>query len=334
MKEHYIAELRTEAEIQDFFMVKTIALKIGSNKKQYLDLLLADSTGEVTAKKWDVVDAELTSLSEIKPGGLVKVKAQVTEWNGMKQLRILRIRRAVDQDGCVLSDYIKAAPEPTEEMLEFITEAARRMTDEELKALCLKLLTDNREKLLYYPAASKNHHAELGGLLYHVKRMLMLGERVCEVYTNLNRDLVITGVIIHDMEKLNEIDANEMGIASGYSFEGQLLGHLVQGVRSVDRLAEEIGMSREKAVMLEHMVISHHYEPEFGSPKKPLFPEAEILHYLDIIDARMYDMQEALAATEPGGFSDKVWTLDNRRLYKPMEKSVCEDGNREEVETR
>lgn len=332
MKEHYIAELRTDDELQDFFMVKNIALKIGSNKKQYLDLILADSTGEVTAKKWDVADAELPSLSEIKPGGLVKVKAQVTEWNGMKQMRVQRIRRVVDQDGCVIADYIKAAPEPTEEMLAFITDAAQRMEDEQLKALCLKLLTDNREKLLYYPAASKNHHAELGGLLYHVKRMLMLGERVCEVYPNLNRDLVITGVIIHDMEKLNEIEANELGIASGYSFEGQLLGHLVQGVRSIDRLAEEIGMDREKAIMLEHMVLSHHYEPEFGSPKKPLFPEAEILHYLDIVDARMYDMQAALAATEPGGFSDKVWTLDNRRLYKPIDQSAAAQVEREEVE--
>ena len=96
-----------------------------------------------------------------------------------------------------------------------------------------------------------------------------------------------------------------------------MLGHLVQGVRTIDRLAGELGMPREKAVMLEHMILAHHYEPEYGSPKKPLFPEAEVLHYLDILDARMFDMQAALENTEPGQFSEKVRTLDNRRLYKP-----------------
>lgn len=319
MKEIYVNDLRTDAEVQDFFMVKTIAVKLGSNKKQYLDLLLADRMGEVTAKKWDVADTELPALNEIKEGALVKVKANVTEWNGMKQLRVLRIRKAVDQDGLEMADFIKAAPEKPQDMLDYITAAVERMTDADLKALCTMLLTDNRERLLYYPAAVKNHHAELGGLLYHMKRMLDMGERACLVYTNLKRDWVVCGVIIHDMEKLNEIEAAETGVASGYSFEGQLLGHLVQGVKTIDRLAEKIGMSHEKAVMLEHMVLTHHYEPEYGSPKKPLFPEAEMLHYLDMVDAKMFDMQQALEATEPGGFSDKIWTLDNRKLYRPME---------------
>jgi 3'-5' exoribonuclease len=298
-------------------MVKSIAVKLGSNKKQYLDLLLADNTGEITAKKWDIADTELPSLNEIESGEIVKVKAQVTEWNGLKQLRVLRIRKSVPQDGVEMSDFIRTAPEKPEDMFTFLEEAVAAIKDSELKKLCARVLTDNKEKLLYYPAAVKNHHAERGGLLYHMKRMAAMGEYFCKVYTNLNRDLVITGVIIHDIEKLNEIDANDIGIASGYSFEGQLLGHLVQGVKTIDRLAKELGISEEKAVMLEHMIIAHHYEPEYGSPKKPLFPEAEILHYLDIVDARMYDMEEALFGTKPGEFSERVWTLDNRKLYKP-----------------
>lgn len=318
MKEHYVSLLTTDEEIQDFFMVKNIAIKLGSNKKQYLDLLLGDTTGEITAKKWDVADTELPSLNEIEAGEIVKVKAQVTEWNGLRQLKILRIRKAVNQDDVDLADFIRTAPEKPEDMLAFLEDAVESMTDEELKALCKRILTDNREKLLYYPAAVKNHHAERGGLLYHMKRMIAMGERYCEVYKNLNRDLVVTGVIIHDIEKLNEIDAEETGIATGYSFEGQLLGHLVQGVKTIDRLTEELGIKKERAIMLEHMILSHHYEPEYGSPKKPLFPEAEILHYLDIVDARMYDMEEALFGTKPGEFTERVWTLDNRKLYKPL----------------
>lgn len=317
MKEYYISQLRTDDEIQDFFMVKSIAIKMGSNKKQYLDLMLSDKSGEMTAKKWDIADSELPSLNEIAEGDLVKIKGNVTEWNGMKQLRVQRIRKTAQTDEVNFVDFIKAAPEPAEDMLSYILEKAKEIQDQGIRDLCLRILEDNKEKILYYPAAAKNHHAELSGLLYHMKRMLMTGEKICQVYTNLNKDLVYAGVIIHDIEKLNEIDANQLGIASGYSFEGQLLGHLVQGIKTIDRLADELGVSREKAIMLEHMILSHHYEPDFGSPKKPLFPEAEILHYLDIIDARMYDMEEALYGTDPGAFSDRVWTLDNRKLYKP-----------------
>lgn len=316
MKDIYIADLKTGQDFMSYFIVKTVAVKVGSNKKAYLDLLLADKTGEISAKKWDIADEEMPGLQKIKEGSVIKVKALVTEWNGMKQLRVSRIRQTSAEDGIVMMDYIKAAPEDAAEMYDYIYSRAAAFEDKDLRNICVKQLTDNKEKLMYYPAAQKNHHAEMAGLLYHVKRMLMMAERACEVYTNLNRELVVTGVILHDMEKINEIDSNELGISTGYSFEGKMLGHLVQGVRTIDRLAAELDIPREKAVMLEHMILSHHYEPEFGSPKKPLFPEAEMLHYLDMVDAKMFDMQEAVEKTEPGCFSDRVWTLDNRNVYR------------------
>ena len=201
-------------------------------------------------------------------------------------------------------------------MFGFIRQRAEAFGDGELKELCLHVLDSNRDRLMYYPAASKNHHAEMAGLLWHIKRMLMMAERVSEVYVNLNRELLMAGVILHDMEKMNEILSNEYGVSPGYSFEGKMLGHLVMGVRELDRVCRDLDIGREKTVMLEHMMISHHYEPEFGSPKKPLFPEAEMLHYLDMIDAKMYDMEEAVNRTEPGEFSDRVWTLDNRTVYR------------------
>mgnify|MGYP004571601667 FL=1 len=316
MKDIYIADLKTGQDFMSYFIVKTVAVKVGSNKKAYLDLLLADKTGEISAKKWDIADEEMPGLQKIKEGSVIKVKALVTEWNGMKQLRVSRIRQTSAEDGIVMMDYIKAAPEDAAEMYDYIYSRAAAFEDKDLRNICVKQLTDNKDKLMYYPAAQKNHHAEMAGLLYHVKRMLMMAERACEVYTNLNRELVMTGVILHDMEKINEIDSNELGISTGYSFEGKMLGHLVQGVRTIDRLAAELDIPREKAVMLEHMILSHHYEPEFGSPKKPLFPEAEMLHYLDMVDAKMFDMQEAVEKTEPGCFSDRVWTLDNRNVYR------------------
>ena len=316
MKQLYVNQLKDGMEFQDFFLVKSVAVRIGSNRKKYLDMNLGDATGEISAKKWDIEDAELQSIDRIQVGQIIKVRASVTEWKGVRQLRVMRIRMSNAQDGLQRSDFFKAAPEDSEEMYAFIIGKILCFEDEELKKLCLDLYEENKERLLYYPAAMTNHHAEYGGLLYHVKRMMMMGERACEVYTNLSKDLLLAGVAIHDIEKLNEILSDENGMSPGYSFEGQMLGHIVQGVRLIAEKCRELGIGEEKAILLEHMILSHHYEPEFGSPRKPLFPEAEMLHYLDMVDAKMFDMEDALAGVEPGTFGDRIWTLDNRKLYK------------------
>lgn len=317
MKDFYVADLEKDQDFTTFFMAKSIEIKVGSNKKQYLDVTAADCTGEINGKKWDVNDEEAENLKKIEAGDFIKIKGLVTEWNGTKQLRIIKIRKGQKEDKLDPKDYIKAAPEDSLDMWTYIHDVANGIGDEDLRTICLTLLKDNKEKLMYYPAAQKNHHAEYGGLLYHMKRMLMNGIAMCGVYRNLNADWVKAGVIVHDIEKINEIESDTNGISPGYSFEGQLLGHIVQGVKLIEGMAEEIGMSKEKTVMLQHMILSHHYEPDFGSPKRPMFPEAEILHYLDIIDARMFDMEDALVGVEPGGFSEKIWILDNRRIYKP-----------------
>lgn len=328
MKQIFVEELKQNANIIDFFMVKMIGLKTGGNNKIYLDLKLGDKTGEVNSKKWDVADDEKDMLEEIKEGDLVKVKASVTDWQNQKQLRVTRIRKAVDSDGLKLEDFVKAAPENPVHMYEYILNVAKSMEDEDLRRVTVRVLEDNREKLMYYPAAMRNHHAEFAGLLWHMKRMVMTGLKLCDVYTDLDKDLLAAGVIVHDIEKIHEIHSDLNGVSPGYSFEGQMLGHIVMGIKYLEKLGDELGISREKLIMLEHMILSHHYEPEFGSPKKPLFPEAEMLHYLDIMDARMFDMSEALSTAKPGDFSDRVWTLDNRRLYKPqVDTPEMNDGN-------
>ena len=328
MKQIFVEELKQNANIIDFFMVKMIGLKTRGNNKIYLDLKLEDKTGKVNSKKWDVADDEKDMLEEIKEGDLVKVKASVTDWQNQKQLRVTRIRKAVDSDGLKLEDFVKAAPENPVHMYEYILDVAKSMEDEDLRRVTVRVLEDNREKLMYYPAAMRNHHAEFAGLLWHMKRMVMAGLKLCDVYTDLDKDMLAAGVIVHDIEKIHEIHSDLNGVSPGYSFEGQMLGHIVMGIKYLEKLGDELGISREKLIMLEHMILSHHYEPEFGSPKKPLFLEAEMLHYLDIMDARMFDMSEALSTAKPGDFSDRVWTLDNRRLYKPqVDTPEMNDGN-------
>ena len=317
MKEYFVNTLQLDEEFIDFFMVKAIGVKVGANKKNYLDVTLGDSTGEINGKKWDVSDEELKNLSAIREGDVVKIKALVNEWNGIKQLRIARIRKASAQDNVNMPDFVKAAPEDPKEMFDYVMSRAQAIKDEGLRKVAVSALEDNRERLLYYPGAMRNHHAELAGLLYHIRRMLTMGLKACQVYTNLDKDWVVCGVVMHDMEKLNELKANEMGISSGYSAKGNLLGHLVMGAVELKERAEKAGLSEEKTVMLQHMIISHHYEPEFGSPIRPLFPEAELLHYLDMLDAKMYDFEAALQTAEPGTFTERVRTLDGRMLYRP-----------------
>ena len=317
MKEHYINALAAGSDITDFFMVKSIGIKMGSNKKNYLDLMLGDSSGEMNGKKWDISDEEADSLMSIAEGDIVKIKAQVTEWNGIRQLRIGRIRKAEARDELQMADFVKAAPEDPQEMFSYVLERANAIKDEGLKKLAVNALEENREKLLYYPGAMRNHHAELAGLLYHIRRMLTMGLKACQVYTNLDKDWVVCGVIMHDMEKLSELKSNEMGISSGYTASGNMLGHLVMGAIKLEERAKAAGLSEEKTVMMQHMIISHHYEPEFGSPIKPLFPEAELLHYLDMLDAKMFDFEAALENAEPGTFTERVRTLDGRMLYSP-----------------
>ena len=319
MKNIYIKDMKTGEEITSFFMIKAIAIKVGSNRKAYLDMTLGDNTGEVTAKKWNVADEEYETLSKYSVGDVIKVRAEVKEWNKMQQLIISRIRYAAPDDGIDIKDFIKAAPEDPEVMYDFIMRAIETISDADLKKLCRYNMEANREKLMYWPAASKNHHAERSGLLWHIKRMLASGIALCGVYTNLDPDLVIAGVGLHDIEKLTEINSDEQGISDGYSFEGLMLGHIVQGVKVLDAQMTQMGFPHEKKIMIEHMILSHHYEPEYGSPKKPLFPEAELLHYLDMMDAKMYDMEEAVEMTEPGEFSQRVWTLDNRRIYRRLD---------------
>lgn len=315
MKELFINDINEQNKIQDFFMIKNVSIRVGSNKKEYLDVTVGDKTGEITGKKWDISE-DREQLAELKAGDIIKLRADIVEWNGAKQLKITRLRKSIPNDNLILGDYIPAAPEDPQEMYDFLYDMAENLEDKDLSQLCLRILEREKDRLLYYPAATRNHHAQLGGLLYHTKRMAMSGDALCKVYKIMDRSLVLAGVILHDMQKLNEIVSNEMGMATEYSFEGNLLGHLVLGVRELEKDMEELNFPREKAVMVEHMILAHHEEPEFGSPKRPMFPEAELLHYLDVMDARIFDMEDALKNTEKGAFSDKIWTLENRKLYK------------------
>lgn len=312
-----IRELEENDKADGFFLLKSIDKKTSSNGKEYFDLILSDSTGNVVGKIWESHKGE-----GITPNKVVKVRGEVNIWKNTKQFKIHKIRETNESDGVSIDEFIQSAPIESDQMLEEIYSYVNNIKSIDIKKLLEILLEKKKEKLNYYPAAKENHHAIKGGLLYHILRMLRVGKKLTEIYTELDSDLVYAGIILHDLSKIEEMDSNELGVVSDYSMEGKLLGHIVQGVKEIDFISKENNIDMETSILIQHMILSHHYYPEYGSPRFPMIPEAEILHYIDVIDARMYDMEKSLKDVEEGSFSNKIWTLDNRQLYKRKEKEL------------
>lgn len=312
MDKKNIIDFKVGEEITTFFIIKELNVKTSSNNKKYLDFTLSDRTGNINAKLWDVKE----DLKDYKVGSIVKVKGTVTLWQNVKQFKITKIRLALDEDNIDLNDLVISAPISPEIMYSEIYDYVKNMNNDDIKKLVEYILEMNKEKLMYYPAAKSNHHSIRSGLLYHILRMLKVGESLVKIYSNVDEDLLYAGIILHDMEKINEMLSNEMGIVSNYTFDGQLLGHLIMGIKTVEEVSKKLNINSEISSVIQHMILSHHYEAEYGSPKKPLIPEGELLHYIDMIDARMYDMDKAISTIDNGEFTDPIYVLDKRRLYK------------------
>ena len=307
-----LAEMIKGQMFDGFLLTRAATQRTSSNGSKFLDMTLCDISGEVNAKMWD----SYTPAPNV--ADVLRVRGMMTEYNGKPQLRVDKMRVAAETDDFDMSALAPCAPRPAAEMLDFILNRVDAFRDPELKQLVLTRLEECGDKLNYYPAASKLHHAERSGLLHHTSTMLRMAAHVCEVYPSLDSDLLAAGVILHDLCKITEMSADEIGMVSDYTAEGMLVGHLVQGVAELSRLGNSLHVKKETLLLLEHMILSHHDLPEYGSPKKPMFPEAEVLHILDLLDARMFEMNRALATTPPGSFTDRIWSLD-RKLYRRKE---------------
>ncbi len=305
-----------------YCIVKSCERKLNKNGEPYLDMVLSDRSGEINAKLWKY-DENLHGIYE--PNSLIKVQGTISKFNDADQLRIDRIRKVNETDDVKIEDYVSSAVYTGEKMFDELISLAEGFNDKDLSLLVTTILNDNKEKLLYYPAAFKLHHAMRSGLLQHTLSIVRLAQSVCKIYPFVDSDLLLGGAILHDIAKLEELISNETGIASGYSVEGTLIGHLVKGAMLVDKTAERLGVPHEKAVLLEHMLISHHGDPEFGAAVRPLFIEADILAALDRLDARIVEVNNAVSGVEAGGFSTRQWALDNRAFYNHGRVDVTQE---------
>ena len=312
----YLADIKRDDRFEGYLIVRSAEQRASANGKNYLDMTLADKSGSINAKMWD------GTVQPPLAGSIVKVRATGNEFNGRMQLRVEKIRAAESRDTVDMSTLIPCAPRDPKEMLDEVVRAADHIADPDLRKITCELLDRAGDKLLTFPAAKQMHHAERGGLLHHTTTMLRAANAIMTVYPQLNASLLTAGVIVHDLAKIDEMDADTLGLVSDYSVDGKLIGHIVRGVVNIQLAAEKTKASPGKALLLQHMVLSHHGIPEYGSPLAPKFPEAEVLNTIDTLDARLYEMDEALSRAIPGGFSEKVWGLDNRQLYRIPEDEV------------
>lgn len=312
-------EINKNGAVEGFCLVKSLEIKKTAKGVPFLDLVLTDSTGEIGAKLWDYKE-ELHG--SIKINSLIKVRGTVSMFNDALQLRVERVRLATEADGVRMEDYVPSADYSGEDMYNYLFDTVSRFENEQLKRLTLTILEQNRASLLYWPAAFKLHHAIRGGLLYHTLSILKLAQAVCEIYPSLEKELLFTGVILHDVAKIQEFDVSDTGVVSAYTVEGTLIGHLVRGAMNIEKIGEELGIDKELLMLIEHMVLSHHGEPEFGAAVRPMFLEAEILSQLDLMDARIFEISQAVSETQPGEFTPRQWALDNRKLYNHGLKEI------------
>ena len=287
MKSPYVNELEPNQVVTTTFLVHSKDVRQKKTGEPYLSLLLGDRTGDISAKMWDNVGEVMDTFDR---DDFVRVKGLLQIYQNRPQLIIHKMAR-VDEAEVDPSDYFQVSKRDSEEMFRELRGIVERMTNPHLRSLVEAVLNDEEIARRYKraPAAKMVHHAYLGGLLEHVLSLARLAEFAARHYENIDYDLLLAGVVLHDIGKIHEL-SYERSIS--YTTEGQLLGHIHIGLRMIDEKLRALGdFPPRLRSLLEHMVLSHHGQLEFGSPKVPLFREALLLHYLDDMDSKMECMR-------------------------------------------
>ncbi len=313
MKEFYICDCaRVENQtITSLFVVASKQVKSKKNGDLYLSITLADRSGQLQANMWDnVADA----IDAFEQDDFVKVKGVIHKYNGRWQLTMHKVRRLGEQE-IDYSDYIPKTTKDIEQLWRTLGEFVDGIENPWLRSLLKEFLSDEVIATAYKnaPAAKTLHHAFVGGLLDHVVSLFTVCDLAARNYPQVNRDLLLTGAFLHDIGKVHEL-AYQRSIA--YTTKGQLLGHMIIELEMLhQKIARLPGFPEELKILIEHMIISHHGQYGFGSPKLPMFPEALMLHYLDDLDSKMESMR---AQFEREAELDSPWTSYNPSLARPL----------------
>ncbi|MGZ4827085.1 MAG: 3'-5' exoribonuclease YhaM family protein [Terriglobales bacterium] len=311
MKDFYIRDAAQHENqvVTTSFVVAVKQVKPKKTGDPYLALTLADRTGHIDAKVWDNV-AEI--MGAFEQDDFVKVRGLINKYNGRFQLTVHKLKK-LEESAVDYSDYLPKTSKDVDELWRTLCDFVAGFTNPHLKALVENFMSDPEIAAAYRnaPAAKTLHHAYIGGLLDHVVSLFKLCDLASRNYPQIDRDLLLTGVFLHDIGKVHELSYAR---SFAYTTRGQLLGHMII---ELEMLQEKLppGFPRETKTLLEHMIISHHGQYEFGSPKLPMFPEALMLHYLDDLDSKMESMR---AHFEREAAVESPWTSYNPSLGRPL----------------
>ena len=286
----------------------------GTNKSgtPYLNVELRDNSGSLPAKKWEV-DGSDKDIFVV--GNIVEVMIEVIKYNDSLQGKILGAK-LLDLDNIDVTRFIKAPPIAKEELIERFNKLVSSIKDKDCKALLDYFIKKFGEKIYVSPAAASVHHEFSSGLLMHSVSLGEHADYFANYYPDINRDLLVTGALLHDFGKMIELEGPAV---YHYSLEGKLLGHISIMCGELRIATKELGLTSEVPLLLEHMVLSHHGQLEFGSPVLPLTKEALLLSMIDNLDSKMLVLDKAFADVTPGEFTQKAFALDGRMFYKPKE---------------
>lgn len=300
-------------EVEGFYLLTDAVSKTSAAGKPYLAANVTDGSGAMALKAWDYAGPVDGTAS----GAVVKLRGRVQEYRGDRQLVVDKIRLATDGDSYDLGRIVPTAPIDVAATWQYVCQVVDSLHDEECRALASRILALHEDTLTCIPAAKSIHHGFVGGLLMHTANMLRIADQLSVMYGHVvSRDLLLTGVLCHDIAKDTEFAFSAAGLVNDYTVAGRLLGHSVLEAREIAELCAELGVSEEKSLLLQHMVLAHHGEPEFGAAVIPQCAEAELLHLIDLIDSKMEIYAEALSDLAPGAFSNRIYALD-KRIYHP-----------------
>lgn len=304
-----LSELQVGDSFTGFYILKNLRNLMTNSGKPYLSCVLADASMAVEAKGWDYAGP----LGPADEGKVAKIQGVMQEFKGAPQVKVERVRLASPQDQYPLDDLVPVAPLDRDAAYTRVLELVDSMEDEAYRAVCREMLARHGQGFQAVPAAKSVHHGFVGGLLMHTAYMLEMAQFLAKLYHSvIDRSLLLAGTLLHDIAKLEEFVVSDLGIVTDYSVKGQLLGHLVLGAQEVAEVAKELHIEEEKSILLQHLLLSHHGQPEFGAAVVPMCAEAELLTYIDNIDAKMEIYRENLEKTELGGFSPRIFALEKR----------------------
>ena len=304
-----IASFEDHEHIEGQFLLGNVSKGVNANGGAYLSVELRDASGSIVGKKWDAT-AEDEQLFVV--GNVVQVVGETNKYKEQLQLKILSAE-LVSLEQIDVEKFVKAPPVAKETLIERFNAHVNSIKNEDCLKILKYMINKFGDKIYSYPAAVSIHHEYSSGLLMHSITMADLANYLCPIY-DCDHDLMITGCLLHDLGKIIELEGP---IVYKYSTEGKLLGHISIMAAELRKAADELKIKSEIPLLLEHMVLSHHGQQEFGSPVMPLTKEALLLSLIDNLDSKMVVVNKAVADLEPGSFSNKVFSLDNRSFYKP-----------------